>query len=111
MWSGRNDAPRRNRRSISAGAALATGLACKFYGTFKDISMQVVVTGSPTVGVCLLEGTVNGSDYSEIGRFTHGTDTSGKPVVSGNVPCVAARCRIETAFDNSATINADIAWA
>lgn len=110
MWSEHNGA-RQNRRSISAGAATATGLACKFYGAFRNITMQVVVTGSPTQGACVLEGTVNGSDYAELARYTHGTNTSGKPVVSSDVTCIAARCRIATAFDNGSSINADIAWS
>ena len=106
-----NDVPRRARRSISGGASTATGLACKFYGTFKDIALQVDVTGSPNNGVCLLEGTVNGTTYAELARYTVNQNTSGQLIVSGTVPCIAARARISTAFDNSSSINADIAWA
>ncbi len=61
----------------------------------KDVSMQVVLTGSPTGGTITLQGSLDGTTFDPVtgglALFTIGTDTSGNIKFSAAKPFLAYR--------------------
>lgn len=74
--------------SLNAATATGVGTTISFDCPKSNVSMQVVLTGSPTTVSVPLEGTVDGVTFIQLVLFNQGSGnnaivaSSGKPVVA-----------------------------
>src|SRR4051812_42081616 len=68
--------------SLSGATGTGTGSAILFSRPRSNISMQTVLTGTPDVAVCTLEGTVDGADWMTLATFDLSQGNANKDIIS-----------------------------
>ena len=82
--------------SLAAATATGAGVPIYFSRPRHNISMQVSFTSNPTV-VCILEGTIDGTDWFQLAKFDTGASGLNGDIVAGTTLSVlAARARLAT---------------